>query len=173
MESSKNPAYSGFTDLHFAVWNMIKPVNYIWIDFVDRCVRCGVKDEPTDAIQDERAALEALKDRFVELISYDAEGKPVLSFDDSRPVLENVDYQSYPTTLSDLELFLDEMEEIDLLGWKEQWPSLREGLCWRIDCYYEGGEKHLSGQSRFPEHWTLFGKSLNGLVKKAQDAASK
>jgi len=171
MESSKNSAYSSFTDLHFAVWNMIKPINYIWIDFTDRCVRCGVKNEPTDAVQDERAAIAAQQERFVELISYDADGKPILSFDDSRPVLDNVDYESYPTTEGDIKLFLEEMEEIGLLGWKEQWPSLREGLCWRIDIYYDGGEKHLSGQSRFPEQWNLFGKSLNGLVKKAQESS--
>lgn len=169
MESIQSSLYSQFTDLHFAAWNMIKPINYIWIDFVDKCVRCGVKDEPTDAVQDEKAAIEAQKDKFVELISYDGDGKPILSFDESRAVLEETDYISYPVSSADLALFLEEMEEIGLLGWKNQFPSLREGLCWRIDCYYGDEEKHMSGQSRFPEHWALFGKSLNGLVKKAQE----
>lgn len=165
--------YAQFTDLHFAVWNMIKPINYIWIDFTSRCVRCGVKDEPTDAVQDERAAIAAAKDSFVELISYDADGKPVLGFDEEAPIIEDSNRQTYPCSESDLELFLEELEEVNLLGWKNQFPSLREGLCWRIDCYYGGKEKHMSGQSRFPEQWTLFGKSLNGLVKKAQENAAK
>ena len=168
LENTQNSLYQRFSDLHFAVWNMIKPVNYIWVDFDDRCVRCGVKNEPTDAIADERAAAELAKDAFIELISYDEDGSPILGFDDEAV---KKDYAEYPASDEDIAAFLGDMESIDLLGWRNQFPSLREGLCWRIDVYYEGGEKHISGQARFPQEWTAFGKSLNALVKRSQDAA--
>lgn len=60
------------------------------------------------------------------------------------------------------------MEEIKLLDWRNSYPSLNEGLCWRIDVYGRGFEKHMSGQARFPKEWNAFGKSLNALVSLVQ-----
>lgn len=164
MENLANHTYSEITDLHFAVWNMIKPVNFIWVDFADKCVRCGVKDEPDDPIKAEREQNEAMKDEFVELISYDEDGRPVLGFDGEAQKEEP--YASYSADDIQLGEFTDELKRIDLLSWRNQYPSMREGLCWRIDVYYNGGEKHMSGQSRFPAEWASFGKALNLLVEK-------
>lgn len=168
MNSVANQQYLQITDLHFAVWNMIKPVNFIWVDVKNRCVRVGSKDEPTDTVQDMIEARAAQKDSFIELISYDSEGKPILNFEENGE--DNFEYEgltTYKAHAEDLVVFLSDMEDIALLDWKN-YPSLREGLCWRIDVHYKGGEKHISGQSRFPEKWAEFGKSLNGLIKKVQ-----
>ena len=172
MENVPGNDYQHFEHLHFAVWNMIKPVNFIWIDFGDKCVRCGSKDEATDAVVDEREAIEERKNAFIELISYDSDGNPVLGFDEvdrGKPI--DPRYSEYPLSDEDLEAFLCDMSELELLSWRNHFPSMREGLCWRIDVYYNGEEKHMSGQSRFPDKWVEFGKSLGGLVKKAQSQA--
>ena len=169
MENVPSKDYRSFQHLHFAVWNMVKPINYIWIDFEDGCVRCGTKDEPTDAVKDEIEAIEQRKNAFIELISYDDEGKPLLGFDSADdPYVMDSRCTEYPVSEDDLAAFLCDMHDMELLSWRNHFPSMREGLCWRIDIYYEGGEKHLSGQSRFPEHWVEFGKTLGNLVKKAQ-----
>ena len=165
MDSLLNNEYSKFTDLHFAVWNMIKPINFIWVDFEEKCVRCGVKDEPNDPVRDELDAAAAKGETFVELISYDESGSPVLGFDESE---KKYPFDSYPASEDDLLAFLCDLQELDILSWRNQFPSLREGLCWRIDIYYHGGEKHMSGQTRFPPDWNEFGKSLNALVDRVQ-----
>ncbi|MBQ4312887.1 MAG: hypothetical protein IJC18_01635 [Clostridia bacterium] len=167
MDNNENYQYLDITDLHFAVWNMIKPVNFIWIDFTDKCVRCGSKDEPTDTIKEDIELQEAQKEAFQELISYDEDGLPVLCFD-KEPGRNDDPYTTYPADDADLLGFLGDMEEIDMLSWRTQYPSLREGLCWRIDVYFNEGEKHFSGQARFPQNWAEFGKSLDGLVKRVQ-----
>ena len=150
---------------------MIKPVNFIWVDVKDRCVKVGTKDEATDTVLDVIAAKEARKDAYVELISYDDAGEPVLNFEER--IIEYEDgYTTYPASAEDLVIFLSDMEDIGLLDWKN-YPSLREGVCWRIDIHHVGGEKHISGQSRYPQQWAEFCKALNGLVKKVQSDAQK
>ncbi len=165
-----NSEYSKFTHLHFAVWNMIKPINFIWVDFEEKCVKCGVKDEPDDPIQAEREAEAAKGETFVELISYDDDGAPVLGFDEKDSPKP---YDIYPADPDDLVAFLCDLQDLEILSWRNQFPSLREGLCWRIDIYYEGGQKHMSGQTRFPPDWEAFGKSLNALVEKAQQSCEE
>ena len=147
---------------------MIKPVNFIWVDFTERVVRCGVKDETTDTIADQRELDEQQKNAFVELIAYDDDGNPILGFD--APIKKQKEpWSTYPAEQAELEAFLGDMEEIDLLGWRNSLPSLNEGLCWRIDIYSRTGkEKHMSGQARFPSQWSAFGKSLNALVQKVE-----
>lgn len=170
MNAIANQQYLQITDLHFAVWNMVKPVNFIWVDVKNRCLKVGTKDEATDTVQDVIDARQAQKDAFIELISYDEEGKPILRFDEDEAVFED-GYTTYKASAEDLVIFLSDMEDIGLLEWKN-YPSLREGVCWRIDVHYAGGEKHISGQSRFPAQWTEFGKALNGLVRKVQSDAA-
>ncbi|MBP3414320.1 MAG: hypothetical protein J6L81_03865 [Clostridia bacterium] len=166
MDSPLNNEYSKLHHLHFAVWNMIKPINFIWVDFDEQCVRCGVKNEPDDPIAAMREEEAAKDEVFVELISYDDDGMPVLGFD---PKESEKPYTEYPAQSDDLVAFLCDLQELDILSWRNQFPSLREGLCWRIDIYYdEKGEKHMSGQTRFPPDWAAFGKSLNALVEKVQ-----
>ena len=168
MDNQPGFRYSDITDLHFAVWNMIKPVNFIWVDFAERAVRCGVKDESTDTVADQRALDEQQKNAFVELIAYEDDGTPILGFDS--PIRKQTEpWSSYRAEIEELDAFLGDMEEIDLLGWRNSLPSLKEGLCWRIDIYAKGGkEKHMSGQARFPAQWSAFGKSLNALVQKVE-----
>lgn len=144
---------------------MIKPVNFIWVNFRDRTVRCGAWDifgDPKKAAEEFEASR---GEDFVELISYDRNGKPVLSFDD---VQFNIPGSCADASPSDLLKFLETLESIDFLNWRPSYPSLREGLCWRIDTYTEDGQKHYSGQSRFPQQWTAFGKALNELVSSVQ-----
>lgn len=145
---------------------MTKPVNFIWVDVENRCVKVGSKDEPTDTVQDIIDARAAARDKYIELIFYGEDGAPILNFDDEAAVFED-GYTTYRARAEDLVIFLSDMQDIDLLGWKN-YPSLREGICWRIDIHYPGGEKHISGQSRFPAQWSEFGKALNGLIKKVQ-----
>ena len=171
MNSVANKQYLRITDIHFAFWNMIKPVNFIWVDVKDRCVKVGSKDEATDTVQDTLEAQNASKDAFVELISYDAAGEPVLNFEEKQTEYED-GYTTYKASAEDLVIFLSDMEDIGLLEWKN-YPSLREGVCWRIDIHSVDGEKHISGQSRFPQQWAEFCKALNGLVKKVQSDAEK
>jgi len=172
LDSIANQQYLQITDLHFAVWNMIKPVNFIWVDVKNRCVKVGTKDDSTDTVQDIREAKLAAKDAFVELISYDANGVPILHFDDDDEDAGFIDgFTTYRAKADDLVTFLSDMEDIGILDWKN-YPSLREGQCWRIDIYYIGGEKHISGQSRFPAQWAEFGKALTGLINKVKADAS-
>jgi len=170
LNSIANQQYLQITDLHFAVWNMIKPVNFIWVDVKNRCVKVGSKDEATDTVQDIVEAKTAAKEAYIELISYDENGTPILRFDEDSQFDDG--YTTYKAKAEDLVIFLSDMEDIGLLEWKN-YPSLREGVCWRIDVHYIGGEKHISGQSRFPAQWTEFGKALNGLIKKVQSDSAK
>lgn len=167
MENKPDIKYRDITDLHFAVWNMIKPVNFIWVDINDCCVKCGVKDQTTDTVADQRQFEEQQKNAFVELIAYDDDGNPMLGFDE--PIKkQKYPYSVYKATPEELEAFLGDMEEIELLNWRNSFPSLNEGLCWRIDVYAKTGEKHMSGQARFPKAWSAFGKSLNALVQRVE-----
>lgn len=68
--------YQQITDLHFAVWNMIKPINFIWVDVANGCVKCGVKDEPTDTVIDQREFDKQQQEALVELIAYDDKASP-------------------------------------------------------------------------------------------------
>ncbi len=171
MNSVANQQYLQITDIHFAFWNMIKPVNFIWVDVKDRCVKVGSKDEATDTVKDVLDAKEAKKDSYIELISYDSDGEPVLNFDGDGAEYDD-GYTTYKASAEDLVIFLSDMEDIGLLEWKN-YPSLREGVCWRIDIHSVSGEKHFSGQSRYPQQWAEFCKALNGLVKKVQSDAEK
>lgn len=171
MDNQSAAMYQQITDLHFAVWNMIKPINFIWVDVTNGCVKCGVKDEPTDTVLDQREFEKEQEQAFVELIAYDDKGEPILGFDE--PIRKSKDpYSTYPATHSELLAFLGDMEEIKLLDWRNSYPSLNEGLCWRIDVYGRDFEKHMSGQARFPKEWNSFGKSLNALVQLVQSRNS-
>jgi hypothetical protein len=165
LPNSINNEYDKITELYFAVWNMIKPVNFIWVNFRERTVRCGswgIFDDPKKAAEE----FDSNKgEEFVELISYDNNGRPVLSFDEQQ---FNVPGSCSEAAAADLLHFLETLESIDFLNWRPLYPSLREGLCWRIDTYMEDGQKHYSGQSRFPSQWAAFGKALNELVESVQ-----
>ena len=70
---------------------------------------------------------------------------------------------------ADLLRFLAVLQKIDILSWRSSFPSQREGISWRVDIYSEnGGEKHSSGQARFPAEWAEFGKSISALVQSVQ-----
>lgn len=160
--------YAKITDLYFAVWNMYPPINFIWIDFKSGTLKIGERKKETDGVADYAEAVKKASENFIELISYDSTGKPILNFE-GKPSVPEEPCDKYLLDRNDLATFLVDMEDVGLLDWKPQYPSLREGQCWRIDIYMRDGEKHYSGQTRYPERWADFGRSLGGLVNKARN----
>ena len=162
---SINKEYSRISELFFAVWNVSPPVNYIWVDFANQQVMCGQHDEICD-LAGERKNLREQGGKFVELISYDENGEAIrnfdcFSFEEEIPFLK--------ANRADLLRFLAVLQKIDILSWRSSFPSQREGISGRVDIYSEnGGEKHSSGQARFPAEWAEFGKSISALVQSVQ-----
>ena len=160
-----NKEYSRISELFFAVWNNNPPINYIWIDFENQQVVGGHHDAICD-LAGERRRLNDQGGKFVELISYDENGKPILHFD-NYTFEEDVPFVK--ANRADLLRFLAVLQKIDVLSWRNSFPSHREGISWRLDIYsVNGGEKHSSGQARFPVYWAEFGKALGELLQAAQ-----
>ena len=167
MATMIKPEYRSITDLYFAVWDMTPPYNYIWVDFAGRRLSKGTKKVDEDPIQTRREAnpIDLLKRMdYVELISYDEQGRAVLGFDKS----DAIDDRGIPANRKDLDDFLSDLQDIGILDWREQYPSMRDGLCWRIDIYSDDGEKHMSGQTRFPQEWAAFGRAMAILIDRVE-----
>ncbi|MCL2486484.1 MAG: hypothetical protein FWE86_02650 [Oscillospiraceae bacterium] len=162
-----NGEYTGLTDLYFAVWDMIPPYNYIWIDFKGKRLLTGTKkdnEDPVAAIKNNPSGPNADQDDeedFVELISYDADGNPVVKFEDPDLAEKGRGKKGWiKAKEADINTLLRELQDMDILGWRNQYPSIRDGICWRVDLYGSPGEKHMSGQARFPAEWHRFGKAV-------------
>lgn len=168
MDYTVNKEYSGLTDMYFAVWNGEKaPANYILVSFSERKLDCGVQPVAADLVE-ARLSGESEENQFVELISYSEDGTPVLNFDEPKSDENEVDNRKSIDEAS-LMKFLSIMEKIDILSWRNNFSSSREGLCWRIDIYTsEGFNKHIKGQARFPSEWSAFGLAMNELVESAK-----
>ena len=158
-----NKEYGRLSELFFAVWNVSPPVNYIWVDFDNQQVMCGQHDEICD-LAGERRNLKAQGGKFVELISYDENGEAIRNFDnfgEELPFLK--------ANRADLLSFLSVLQQIDILSWRNSFPSQRDGISWRVDIYSQNGsEKHSSGQARFPTEWAEFGRAISALVQSVQ-----
>ena len=166
MATTIKPEYQKITDLYFAVWDMAPPYNYIWVDFAGGRLSKGTKKIDEDPIKTRREANPIdLLDRmdYVELISYDEQGRAMLGFEQP-----DSDDGGIPANRRYLDAFLRDLQDIDILAWREQYPSMRDGLCWRIDIYTEGGEKHMSGQTRFPQEWAAFGRAMAVLIDRVE-----
>ncbi len=160
-----NKEYSRISELFFAVWNVNPPINYIWVDFANNCLMCGQNDRICD-LAGERRNQRGQGGKFVELISYDKNGEPILNFDSFS---SDDGARFVAASRSDLMKFLATLQKIDILSWRNSFPSRREGISWRVDIYSEnGGQKHSNGQARFPMEWTEFGQSISTLVQSVQ-----
>lgn len=160
-----NKEYGRLSELFFAVWNVNPPINYIWVDFEGRRVMCGQNDEICD-LAGERRNLKQQGGKFIELISYDENGEPILNFDNFS-FEEEVPF--IDANKADLVKFLEVLQKIDILSWRNNFPSRREGISWRVDIYSQNGsEKHSSGQARFPTEWAEFGRAISALVQSVQ-----
>lgn len=162
-----NREYSQITDLYFAVWEDNGAANYIWVKVADKKLETGVQAVAEDPIA---AALDGdNKKPFIELISYAADGTPILNFDGSEDDNEN-------GTLGDdipedvLDAFRLSLQKIDILGWRNHFPSNRKGVSWRIDIYKTSGQKHMDGKARFPSEWGAFSKAMSELVEKTTES---
>ena len=157
-----NKEYSRISELFFAVWNVKPPVNIIWVDFDKQLVMCGQHDVICD-LAGERRNARTQGARFVELISYDENGNAIRNFDNCS-FEEEIPFLR--ANKADLLRFLAVLQKIDVLSWRNSFPSQREGISWRLDIYSSnGGEKHTSGQARFPTEWAEFGKAISELVE--------
>ena len=160
-----NKEYGRLSELFFAVWNVSPPVNYIWVDFDNQQVMCGQHDEICD-LAGERRNLKAQGGKFVELISYDENGEAIRNFD-SFSFEEEIPFLR--ANRADLLNFLAVLQSIDILSWRNSFPSQRDGISWRVDIYSQNGsEKHSSGQARFPTEWAEFGRAISALVQSVQ-----
>ena len=160
-----NKEYGRISELFFAVWNVSPPVNYIWVDFENEQVMCGQHDDTCD-LAGERRNLRSQGGKFVELISYDENGEAIRNFD-SFSFEEEIPFLK--ANRADLLSFLSVLQNIDILSWRNSFPSQRDGISWRVDIYSDNGsEKHSSGQARFPTEWAEFGKSISTLVQSVQ-----
>ncbi len=161
-----NEEYSRISELFFAVWNVDPPINYIWVDFASEQVVCGQHDQICD-LAGERRSLKAQGGRFVELISYDENGEAIRNFD-GYSFEEKIPFLK--ANRADLLQFLGVLQTVEILSWRNNMPSKREGISWRIDIYSSNGsEKHSKGQARFPKEWTDFGKAISELVQAVQE----
>jgi hypothetical protein len=162
-----NKEYSRISELFFAVWNTSPPINYIWVDFENEKVVGGHHDSVCD-LAGERRNLRNQGGRFVELISYDEKGNAIRNFD-NYTFEEDVPFVK--ANRADLLRFLAVLQQIDILSWRNSFPSQREGISWRVDIYSSNGsEKHSSGQARFPLNWAEFGRAIGELLQSAQQA---
>ncbi len=160
-----NKEYSRISELFFAVWNVNPPINYIWVDFENEKVMCGQHDEICD-LAGERRSIKAQGGKFVELISYDENGEAIRNFD-TYSFEEDVPFLK--ANRADLLKFLGVLQSIDILSWRSNFPSQREGISWRVDIYSNNNsEKHSKGQARFPLEWSEFGKAISSVVQSVQ-----
>lgn len=161
-----NEEYGRISELFFAVWNVDPPINYIWVDFEAEQVMCGQYERVCD-LAGERRSIRAQGGKFVELISYDENGEAIRNFDGCS-FEEKVPFLK--ASRADLLRFLGELQKVEILSWRNNLPSKREGISWRIDIYSgNGSEKHSKGQARFPKEWADFGKAISTLVQAVQD----
>lgn len=164
-----NEEYSRISELFFAVWNGNPPINYVWVDFENGQVLCGQHDAVCD-LAGERRSIQAQGGRFVELISYDENGEAIRNFDNCC-FEENPPFQK--VSRADLIRFLGVLQTIEILSWRNNMPSKREGISWRVDIYSKNNsEKHSKGQARFPKEWTDFGKAVSELLQAVDNPSS-
>ncbi|MDR1003181.1 MAG: hypothetical protein LBL82_07935 [Oscillospiraceae bacterium] len=168
-EITLSKEYAQITDLYFAVWSDSgTPVNYILLDFSAKRLERGEQAAAEDPIEKRRAPKDDQSD-FVELIKYSADGTPIYNFDepkkdegqkpkDTRDVIAD----------GDIEEFLSALQKVDIFSWRNNMPSNREGLSWRVDIYAANDfSKHMSGHARFPLDWSQFVTALNKLVERS------
>ena len=102
----------------------------------------------------------------MELISYDENGEAIRNFDNFS-FEEEIPFLK--ANRADLLKFLGVLQSIDILSWRNSFPSQRDGISWRVDIYSQNGsEKHSSGQARFPAEWAEFGRAISALVQSVQ-----
>lgn len=164
MENMVNREYSKITNMYFAIWQGDESANYILIDFANARMERGSQPVANDIIAARRR--EDDDNAFVELISYDRDGRPILNFDD--PADDEPEDMGVPVPKSAIEQLRLQLQAVDILSWRNNLPSSRKGISWRIDIYSEGGEKHMSGQARFPTEWTRFSKAVSALVESCE-----
>ena len=158
-----NREYSQITDLYFAVWEDKGAANYIWVKVSDKKLETGVQAVAEDPIA---AKLDgSSKKPFIELITYAEDGTPILNFDQSEDELIGGDQGN---TIPDdaLENFRLALQKLDILGWRNHFPSNRKGVSWRIDIYKTSGQKHMDGKARYPMEWGSFSKAMSEIVEK-------
>ncbi len=158
-----NREYSQITDLYFAVWEDKGAANYIWVKIADKKLETGVQSVAEDPVA---AKLEGgSKKPFIELITYAEDGTPILNFDQSEEdLIKGEAGDAIPDDA--LENFRLALQKLDILGWRNHFPSNRKGISWRIDIYKTSGQKHMDGQARYPMEWGAFSKAMSELVEK-------
>ncbi len=158
-----NREYSQITDLYFAVWEDKGAANYIWVKIADKKLETGVQAVAEDPVA---AKLDGDNKRpFIELITYAEDGTPILNFDRPEDDINSNDCGSdIPEEV--LESFRLSLQKLDILGWRNHFPSNRQGVSWRIDIYKSSGQKHMDGKARFPMEWGAFSKAMSELVEK-------
>lgn len=162
LEFEINREYSRITDLYFAVWEQNKTANYIWVKVDKSRLESGVQPVAEDLIEKARGGDEDTNS-FIELISYAEDGTPILHFDDPEEEAEEVE-KGTPISEEALGRFVEKLQKMDILSWRNHFPSNRQGLSWRIDIYSTTGQKHMDGQARFPIEWSAFSKAMSELV---------
>ena len=116
------------------------PVNYIWVDFDNQQVMCGQHDEMCD-LAGERRNLKAQGGKFVELISYDENGEAIRNFDNFS-FEEEIPFLK--ANRADLLKFLGVLQSIDILSWRNSFPSQRDGISWRVENAPESGKNIMN-----------------------------
>ncbi len=157
-----NREYSQITDLYFAVWEDKGAANYIWVKVADKKLETGVQAVAEDPVA---AKLEgSARKPFIELITYAEDGTPILNFD--QPEGDLIKGEHGDTIPDDaLENFRLSLQKLDILGWRNHFPSNRKGVSWRIDIYKTSGQKHMDGKARYPMEWGAFSKAMSELVE--------
>ncbi len=159
-----NREYSQITDLYFAVWEDKSAANYIWVKIAEKKLETGVQAVAEDPVA---AKLEgANKKPFIELITYAEDGTPILNFDQNEEdLIKGERGNDIPDDA--LENFRLALQKLDILGWRNHFPSNRKGISWRIDIYKTSGQKHMDGQARYPMEWGAFSKAMSEIVEKS------
>ncbi len=165
-----NREYSQITDLYFAVWEGKGAANYIWVKVSEGKLETGtqaVAEDPVAAKLDGNT-----KKPFIELITYAEDGTPILNFDQSEDDMIN-GYNGDDVPSEALEDFRLSLQKLDILGWRNHFPSNRKGISWRIDIYKTSGQKHMDGQARYPMEWGAFSKAMSEIVEKTNKFNNK
>lgn len=163
LEFEINREYGRITDLYFAIWEENQTANYVWVKIEKRKLERGTQPVAEDPIE-KKLEGDDTSGKFIELISYAEDGTPILNFDE--PKEDDGDTEAgTPIKEEVIGKFIEKLQKMDILSWRNHFPSNRKGINWRIDIYSTTGQKHMDGQARFPIEWSSFTRSMTELVE--------